>query len=92
MTINGFTEDRTAWKDWDYRFTQKGKTLYAFVMKTPESHICTLRSLAENEMVKGVRLLGHGDIPFRQSFGVLNVKLPAQLPTEYVNCLAIELQ
>ena len=92
VTINGFTEDRTAWKDWDYRFTQKGKTLYAFVMKTPESHICTLRSLAENEMVKGVRLLGHGDIPFRQSFGVLNVKLPAQLPTEYVNCLAIELQ
>jgi len=38
-----------------------------------------------------VRLLGGGPVPFAQSYGVLTVKLPDALPTEYTNCLVLEL-
>ena len=38
-----------------------------------------------------IRLLGEGSVPFAQNFGTLTVKLPEKMPTEYTNCLAIEL-
>ena len=42
-----------------------------------------------NELI--IRLLGEGSVPFAQNFGTLTVKLPEKMPTEYTNCLAIEL-
>jgi alpha-L-fucosidase len=48
-----------------------------------------LKSFLPGEIVKDVRLLGAGKVPFALSFGVLTVKLPDTLPTKYVNCLAI---
>ncbi len=50
-----------------------------------------LRSFGEGEQVRSVRLLGVGEVPFVHQFGVLTVKMPEQLPTEYVPCLAVEL-
>jgi alpha-L-fucosidase len=38
-----------------------------------------------------VKLLGAGDCEFNQASGVLTVKLPTELPSEYTNVLAITL-
>lgn len=89
--INGFTEDKTAWNSSDFRFVTKGNTLYAFMMAVPASRVAVIKSLTEAEKVKSVKLLGYGEVEFNQSFGVLTVKLPENMPTEFTNCLAIEL-
>ncbi len=72
----------------DYRFTCKGSSVYAFMMAPCEGE-AVLRSFTER--VKGVELLGFGHCEFAQPFGALNVKLPARLPSEFVNCLKITL-
>jgi alpha-L-fucosidase len=88
--IEGFKEEKVSWNSSDYRFTQKGDTLYAFMMSAPENRVAVIKSLA-NEKVQNVRLLGHGDIEWKETFGMLTARLPENLPTEYVNCLAIQL-
>ena len=90
-TVAGFTEEQTAWTSADFRFTQRGGTLYAFMMAAPGNRVAVLKSLLPQERVRAVRLLGAGDVPFAQSYGVLTVQLPETLPTRHVNCLAIEL-
>ncbi len=90
VVIQGFTEDRTPWTSSDYRFTQKGNTVYAFLMAPPENQVTVIKTFTEKEQVKAVRLLGEGSVPFTQSYGVLSVKLPKKLPSQYVNCLAVE--
>lgn len=92
VLIEGFREDKTQWNASDFRFTKKGNTLYAFLMKAPENRVCVLKSLTEREKVKSVRLLGGKEVSFAQNFGVLTVSLPQVLPTVYTNCLAIELE
>ena len=89
-TIDGFTENKTEWNSSDYRFTQKDGALYAFLMKAPESGVAVLKSLAPSEKVASVELLGADPVEFVQSFGVLTVQLPEQLPTQYTNCLKIQ--
>ncbi|MBN2449541.1 MAG: alpha-L-fucosidase [Lentisphaeria bacterium] len=91
VLIQGFKEERGTWGASDWRFTSRGKTLYAFALKAPENRRAVLRSLTEQERVVSVRLLGAGDCPFQQAFGVLTVKLPERLPTGYTNVLAVEL-
>lgn len=89
--IEGFREDKTEWNSSDFRFVAKENILYAFMMKASESGIAVIKSLNSDENVKSVKLLGYGDVRFSQNFGVLTVKLPEKLPTEFTNCLAIEL-
>jgi hypothetical protein len=60
-------------------------------MRWPKNNRAVISSLGHNERVKSVRLLGEGVVEFEQTFGALTVNLPEQKPTEYVNCLAIEL-
>ncbi len=90
--IEGFKEDAVAWTSSDFRFTVKGKTIYAFQMRWPENNRAVIKSLTPADKVKAVRLLGVGNVPFEQPYGTLVVKLPDAKPTEYVNCLAIELE
>ncbi|MEI6425413.1 MAG: alpha-L-fucosidase C-terminal domain-containing protein, partial [Lentisphaerota bacterium] len=68
-----------------------GKTLYAFLLKAPENRVAVLKSLKDSEKVTSVKLLGGGKCKFSQSFGVLTVKLPDDMPTQYSNVLAIEM-
>ena len=89
--IKGFTEEKTAWNSSDFRFTRKGNTLYAFMLRAPENGIAVLKSLTEADKVGAVKVLGAGECAFNQAFGVLSVKLPDELPTKYTNVLAIEL-
>lgn len=91
VLIEGFTESKVEWNSSDFRFTSKDNTLYAYMLKTPDNKVATIKSLTEQEKVVSVRLLGGEELPFVQSFGVLTVKLPDILPTCYTNCLAIEL-
>ena len=87
-----FKEDKVAWTDLDFRFTKKGKTVFVFIMKTPQNRVSVIRSFAPDEKIASVKLLGSGEIPFSQNYGVLTVKLPEKLPVKYANCLAVELK
>ena len=91
VQIEGFKEQEVSWTETDFRFTSKGKTVFAFIMKAPESRSAALRSFSPEERIVSVRLLGGGQLPFSQNYGILAVKLPETLPTPYTNCLAIEL-
>jgi len=88
---DAFSEAAVNWQADDLRFTCKGDTLFAFLMKAPENRVTIVRSLTPEDQVKSVRLLGGGALPFAQSFGALTVQLPEQLPSEYTNCIAIEM-
>jgi alpha-L-fucosidase len=89
--IEGYREEAVHWTETDYRFTCKGKTVYAFMMKAPDNRTAVIRSFTPEEKVVSVRLLGGGALPFSQNYGALTVKLPEQLPTAYTNCLALDL-
>ena len=91
VTIQGFTENKTDWNSSDYRFVQKGNTVYAYMMAAPESRVAVIKTFTPEEKVASVRLLGHGPVEFTPEYGVLIVKLPETLPTGYTNCLAVEL-
>jgi len=91
VIINRFQEDQVSWKDSDFRFVKKNNFVYAYVMAVPESRVAVIKSFNENETVKSVTLLGYGKVEFSQAFGVLTVKLPTEMPTNYTNCLKIEL-
>jgi len=91
VKIEDFTEEAVAWQPTDFRFTCKGKTLFAFMMRAPETRVVVIRSLAPEEKVQSVRLLGGERLAFSQNFGALTVQLPQELPAKYANCLAIEL-
>jgi len=92
VLIEGFKEEAVKWTETDFRFTAKGHTVYAFMMKAPESGAAVIRSFKAEEKVLSVKLLGSGPVPFSWSYGVLTVKLPEKLPTQYTNCLAVELE
>ena len=91
MQTDGFREDKVAWNSSDFRFTARGRTLYAFMLRAPENRIAVLKSLSEQDEAVSVRLLGAGECPFSQAFGVLTARLPVELPTKYTNVLAVEL-
>ncbi|MFI5693895.1 alpha-L-fucosidase [Kribbella sp. NPDC051586] len=90
VVIDGFTEDRVGWTGSDFRFTRRENTVYAFQMAWPEDGRALIRSLADHETVTGVRLLGHGPVPFEQAHGILVVRLPDTAPLDVANCLAVE--
>jgi alpha-L-fucosidase len=93
VIIERFREDEVKWTETDFRFTSRGKTVYAFMMKAParEGGAAVIRGFTPGEKAVSVRLLGAGPLEWKQNFGVLTVKLPPRLPTPYVNCLAVEL-
>lgn len=92
VVIKGFKEDKVDWNSSDFRFTQKGNTLFAFMLSPPENRVAVVKSLTETDTVTSVKLLGAGDCAFSQAFGTLTVKLPDRLPTPYTNVLALELR
>lgn len=91
VVLRGFQENAVEWTSSDIRFTQKDGTLYAFLLRTPHNRVAVIKSLTPADCVSSVRLLGFGNVPFTQSFGVLSVQLPEKMPTEYANCLAVRL-
>ena len=81
-------EDTTPWTERDVRYTCKAGNVFAFLMKAKPGSTALLRSFA-NAKIARVLMPGVGALPFEQVFGVLAVRLPEKLPTEYVNMLEI---
>ncbi len=92
VRIQGFQEDAVEWTSSDYRFVKRGRTVYCHMMRAPENRVAVVKSFAEDDKIRSVRLLGEGSVPFSQAFGALVVRLPEKMPTPYVNCLAVELE
>jgi alpha-L-fucosidase len=93
----GGARDVRAYTSEDIRFTTKGDTLYAFIMKWPETHAAVIKSLASNspqiggQQVADVSLLGYGGkIEWTQDQQGLNVKLPDQPPSASAVTLKIK--
>jgi alpha-L-fucosidase len=81
----------------DVRFTTRGDSLYAFVMVWPESRSAVIKSLATNSpqidghKVADVTLLGYGGkLEWTQDENGLNVKLPAEPPSDSAVTLKIK--
>ena len=91
VLIDGFREETVEWTPSDFRFTKKGNVVYAYMLAVPENRIAVIKSFTEKEIVKKVRLLGHGEVAFSQQFGAVSVRLPDNMPAKTANCLAIEL-
>ena len=88
VVIDGFREEKTEWTRSDFRFTEKDGAVYAFMMGLAPGETAVLRSFAQQE-VHSVQLLGAGEMPFRQEFGVLTVALPEKWPASYTGVLKI---
>lgn len=91
VVIDRFKEDAVEWTSSDYRFVKKDNTVYVHMMRAPENRVAVVKSFTPEDKIKSVRLLGVGEVPFAQEFGVLTAKLPEEMPTPYVNVLAVEL-
>ena len=87
--IKGFDESRIPWNDTDLRFTVKNQKLYTFIMAPKGGRSVVIKSIPETENVSSIKLLGHGNVEFRQFAGITTVQMPQELPTEYVNVLEI---
>ena len=87
----GFNESARRYTSQDFRFTQKGDTLYAFAMAWPENGKLVVRSLATGAgKVQDVRLLGHpGKLVWTQTADGLVATMPDQKPCDYVYGLKI---
>lgn len=91
VIIDGFRESQVAWRSSDWRFTCKGKDVYAFLMCAPSDRVAVIKSFTDGDKIAKVSLLGYGDLPFAREFGKLIVKLPEKLPTSYTNCIKVTL-
>jgi alpha-L-fucosidase len=87
----GFNEGARRYTAQDFRFTQKGDTLYAFAMAWPANGKLVIRSLATGAgKVQDVKLLGHpGKLVWTQTAEGLVATMPNQKPCDYVYGLKI---
>lgn len=77
----------------DVRFTTKAGRLYAITLR-PASGELAIASLAtgnphEPRRVAGVRLLGAGPVPFRQTGQALVIQAPERVPTRHASAFEI---
>lgn len=89
-----FKEDAVPWTTADFRFSARGKIVYAFQMRHPERREAFVRSLglAGGDKVKGVTVPGHaGPVSWRQHEDGLLVRLPERNTCEIVPGLRVEL-
>ncbi len=94
-----FKEDALDWTSEDFRFTRKGKVVYAFQMRWPENGQSLIRSFSAGSGgyrlkvadVAQVELLGYqGSINFEHTQAGLSVSgLPEQAPVKYAPCFKI---
>lgn len=78
----------------EFRFTRKGDTIYAFAMGWPKG-IAKIRALGRKSpfitgKVNSVELLGHGDLPFKQTNDALQITMPKEQVGKHVFCFKID--
>ena len=94
-----FREKALDWTSEDYRFTQKGKSVYAFQMRWPEDGKAVIKSFSAGSGgyrlkvadVANVELLGYeGKIEFEHTKQGLSITgLPENAPGKYAPCYKI---
>ena len=91
VVIEGFREDAVNWGVEDFRFTAKGDTVYAFMMKWAEGGRTVIRSLAKGSMpqITSVTLLGTGPVAFEQTVRGVAIDLPMEKPCDYTQCFRV---
>jgi len=92
--VGGGGVSRNGYSPKDIRFTTRGDTLYAMLMKWPDDQSVAVTSLATSQPVKGqvakVELLGHGEpLQFTQDADGLKVKFPSEKPCDFIYTLKI---
>jgi len=81
----------------DFRFTTKGKALYAIALDWPGPE-AAIRSLGSEGALKGrtiksIRMLGSGEkLKWKQSAAELQVRSPSRKPGEYAFVYRIDLE
>lgn len=87
----GFNEGNRSYTAQDFRFTQKGDVLYAYMMRWPDDRQVIVRSLAQGAgRVEEVGLLGSkAKLTWKQTGAGLAVTLPPEKPCDYVYGLRI---
>lgn len=93
MNAQGFNEGQN-YTSSDVRFVQKDNTVYATIMAWPEAGDFTIKSFGTIQPtysgnVTSVKLLGYGDLKFRQDVSGLIVEMAATHPNEIAPVLAI---
>lgn len=93
MNAQGFNEGLN-YTSADIRYVEKDDVVYAAVMAWPEAGEYTLKSFSPvsdyySGNVTGVKLLGVGDLPFRQDANGLVVSFPADRINQIAPVLAI---
>jgi alpha-L-fucosidase len=93
-----FREEELAWTPQDFRFTTRGKIVYAFQMGWPEDGTTTIHSFNAGRGaymlhvadVRRVELLGHGEVPFDHGDEGLTIRgLPEERPVKCAHCFKI---
>jgi alpha-L-fucosidase len=94
VVIEHFREDAVPWTSDDYRFTEKGNTVYAFQMRPAENGTALIKKLASNvsRKVLSVRVLGGGNVDFQQTPAALNISGAHTEPLAGPRGFAIELE
>ena len=90
----GMGSDVRSYTAEDFRFTKKGKIVYAFMMRWPETGKATIKSLAQGSenfpgRIAKVNLLGAGSLKFTHDASGLVVNLPDKKPNDYAYALKI---
>ncbi|WP_145861021.1 alpha-L-fucosidase [Pedobacter suwonensis] len=83
LSVQGFNEGSVKFGAKDFRFTTKGKDLFAAMLDWPSDRTALIESLASNKVnkIQKVSLLGYpGSIEFEQTGEGLKIKLPEQAP------------
>jgi alpha-L-fucosidase len=78
----------------DFRFTKKGDTVYAFIMRWPDDGKAVIKSLAENsehfpKKIGKIKLLGAGNVKYTRDSSGLTVQLPDKQPNDFAWALEI---
>jgi alpha-L-fucosidase len=93
----GHDKDTNPYQASDFRFTQKGQTLYAIEMARPADGRALIGSLGSKRLSPGlqiarVELLGSSArLDWRQTEDALEVKLPDSLPGKYAYVFRIQM-
>jgi alpha-L-fucosidase len=81
----------------DFRFTQKGNTLYVYCLGWPENGVLNISSLRHGhgpETIRGVELVGHGPVPYMRTardWEGLAVNLPKEAPCAHAWLLKVSI-
>ena len=88
-----YKEQETKYTASDFRFTQKGDSVYAFWMEWPQDNRLIVKSFAadgQNDKVEFVRLLGYdGNLEWQQKQEGLHITLPNKKPCEFAWALEV---